>query len=645
MIDAWKGYLVGMLANDDDVAERTGGRQAIFINSLQVIQFAVRPVSPVPASLPQVKVVYGFSNDLEPHGFLDDFALAAEERLQSLRTFLQGQLLVFQPVQKGQYFNISNLCLVAQPLAHTADSFYLPLPAFSQGSCRRPFEAFATQLAAAEAVGEVAHLSGDAADTPQCVVWRGSLSDPWLVLGTFHDHQYSQQGLELQPDGQLKMLGFQECWEKAVFAAPGQEQLLFVDQKVYQEMLEAVAGAEPLSLPLPGEQHAAGEEAAADTDEIGHQDTPMAPTAAEQLFLARLESIAGELGLLYSQADLVNLHTAMKSSRLVILAGLSGTGKSRLMQCYAQALGLPSEQTWMIPVRPSWTDDADLIGFLDPSQWLFRPGDSGLLQALLQAAAHPERLHLVCLDEMNLARVEHYFSQLLSVLELPPSRRILRLYPDQLAARLLNSHLYPPTVRLGDNLLFGGTVNLDESTYHFSDKVLDRANVIRLEMRPFKDLLSLPAWTAETPPPITPVSAAEYRDYIRLPEKLGLQERELSLLQNIHDLLQRASLQLGIGYRVVTQIGRYLANLPKNPYLCRSEALDKQLLQRVFTKIRGPESQLRSVIGSHQTHPESPGRGLLLDLLDRYHDLSQFRHCRQALQQKAKDLAEHGYTV
>jgi MoxR-like ATPase len=643
-MDSWKGYLVGVLADDDYVAERTGGKQAAFVNSLQVIQFAVRPLSPMPASLPQVKLLYGFSNDLERHGFVDDFALPAEERVQGLRDFLDGQLLVFRPVQRGQYFNIANLFLVAQPLNHQSDSTYLPIPAFNQRSCQLSFQAFAAHLAAGEPVGRAEHLAGEAADTPHCVVWRESaLVESWLVAGSFYEHQYDQQGLKLMPDGPLRVVSFQENWDNAIFEAPCDECLLFVSQQVHQEMLDFIRQAEPYCQSMAGEQ-------LSDRGITLHNSQPSEvgnslSSDPEQQFLERLQRTATRLGLLYSPADLVNLHTAMKTSRLVILAGLSGTGKSRLMHCYAEALGLPAQQTWLIPVRPSWTDDADLIGFVDSEQSVFRPGDSGLVQALLYAAAHPEQLHLVCLDEMNLARVEHYFSQLLSVLELPPEKRVLRLYADQLEPRLLNSHQYPATITLGENLLFGGTVNLDESTYHFSDKVLDRANVIRLEIQPFADLQQLV--TSNTGPYQRgpEVTAKEYRRFSRLCPGLGLQEREISLLQDIHNLLQQASPNLGIGYRVVCQIGSYLANLPSNPYFSRADALDKQLLQRIFTKIRGPESQLQQVIGSYRPDQAISGRNPLLDILDRYHELSLFRHSKQALLQKAKDLSEHGYTV
>lgn len=92
---------------------------------------------------------------------------------------------------------------------------------------------------------------------------------------------------------------------------------------------------------------------------------------------------------------------------------------------------------------------------------------------------------------MNLARVEHYFSQILSVLELDRDDRILKLYNEELEGTIKNSNKYKANIKIGNNILLVGTVNLDESTYHFSDKVLDRANVITLNQVNFLELKKL----------------------------------------------------------------------------------------------------------------------------------------------------------
>ncbi|MEH6946972.1 hypothetical protein V7068_07810 [Bacillus sp. JJ634] len=93
---------------------------------------------------------------------------------------------------------------------------------------------------------------------------------------------------------------------------------------------------------------------------------------------------------------------------------------------------------------------------------VYRSEDSGLINALRKAEMEESKLFIVCFDEMNLARLEHYFSQFLSILEMDHGKRVLRLYNDDLENRLYNSAQYPPTIVIQDNVLFVGTVNVDE---------------------------------------------------------------------------------------------------------------------------------------------------------------------------------------
>ena len=84
----------------------------------------------------------------------------------------------------------------------------------------------------------------------------------------------------------------------------------------------------------------------------------------EEEFLSYLKQRAHNQGLFYDEVDLINFHTAMKSGGLVLLSGMSGTGKSRLTSLYGDALGLSPQQHLMVSVQPTWTDDSDLLGFL-----------------------------------------------------------------------------------------------------------------------------------------------------------------------------------------------------------------------------------------------------------------------------------------
>ena len=279
---------------------------------------------------------------------------------------------------------------------------------------------------------------------------------------------------------------------------------------------------------------------------------------SEQEFIAQFLSCVEQKGFLYDKKDLYNFHVAAKSSKLLILSGMSGIGKSALVRLYGEALGLSASQMAFLPVRPSWMDDGDILGYLDKNSMLYYPSDTGLAELLVEASKHPEKMYMVCFDEMNLARVEHYFAQFISVLEKKDSRKI-QLYNPSLENRVHNSHLYPAQISIGDNVLFMGTVNMDESTYHFSDKVLDRANVITLHQRKFADMKS---FCPVKDGLFVPISADAYRKFRVENKKVRLSNEELELLDALNEALQESRVSGGIGYRVAFDIDRYVENIP-----------------------------------------------------------------------------------
>jgi hypothetical protein len=239
-------------------------------------------------------------------------------------------------------------------------------------------------------------------------------------------------------------------------------------------------------------------------------------------------------GIGYPWDLLANFHALLCTGDLIILSGLSGSGKTNLVKSYAKATG---NQARVVPVKPNWTSAEDLLGFHNPLQRAY--ATTPFLEALFEASRDPERLYIVCLDEMNLARVEYYFADFLSRLEdrAAPS---IDLYPDdeaghvltelrvlmqtltgmtldlgsanleslladgptmtQLAERLglgdgesfaqlhgrvrrmLSGALtVPARLQVPANVRFVGAVNMDDTTHYLSPKVLDRAHVLQFQ--------------------------------------------------------------------------------------------------------------------------------------------------------------------
>ncbi|MHB8074771.1 McrB family protein [Desulfosporosinus fructosivorans] len=384
--------------------------------------------------------------------------------------------------------------------------------------------------------------------------------------------------------------------------------------------------------------------------------------SGEQTFIKDLNQVALSNQLVYDMEDLVNFHIAIKTGALVVLAGMSGVGKSQLVINYARALGLSGvdeageerKQFLFIPVRPSWNDDADLIGFYDAIHKIYRPAETGLVDLLIEASLedNKDKLYLICFDEMNLARVEHYFSQFLSILELSEDR-YLTLYSEKLAPEVYNRHEYSPRVPIGNNVFFVGTVNIDESSFQFSDKVLDRANVIRLKIYE-----SLRAWKAvfeekassgkpsEERAQLSPVPGNVFASWCNnSPTEIGLTDDEIDFLDELNSVLRKIDKDRVVGYRIIRQIGSYLKNIPCNvqgqEFLERGKAFDLQLVQRIMTKFKGPESDFVQLFGKY-TEPEQ-ATSQILKLFEKYPSVSTFNYSRDVCHKKAKELLDHGY--
>jgi hypothetical protein len=312
-----------------------------------------------------------------------------------------------------------------------------------------------------------------------------------------------------------------------------------------------------------------------------HQERPARAGAplTEEEFLHQFFRVVEERGFVFPEDDLINFHVCAKTGGLTVLAGLSGTGKSSLPRLYAEALGCRDEYL-PIAVRPEWLDDRDLIGAFNPLAQRFEPAACGLVEQLIAADFDRRRgrggIYLVCLDEMNLARVEHYFAQFLSVLELPPEARAVTLFAPGLA-RAADPYAPYQRLRLHDNVRFVGTVNIDETTHFFSPKVLDRCQVVAFappdlaaprRERPMETLHGL-----------QPVSWAVYEGWVRTSPETGTAK---AFFLSVNDLLKRS--RLGFGFRPFDRILRYVASA--RPLLSEDAACDFQLKQVVLPRLR-----------------------------------------------------------
>ena len=294
------------------------------------------------------------------------------------------------------------------------------------------------------------------------------------------------------------------------------------------------------------------------------------PDLREADLLAHVQAHVQARGYYFTDEVIANYHISLKTRPFVILAGLSGTGKSKLTQLYAEALGCLSDEAYLrLAVQPNWTDVRFLLGYMNgiTGKWQ----SERLLDFVLAAAGQPDTPHFCCLDEMNLARVEYYFSPMLSAMEEDnEADRIVTLYSGDVAEQPV-----PSKVRLTRNLFFAGTINIDETTQNLSDKVLDRANIIEFYE---VDLDRLPAHVEVSPKPIL-IDTTTWFSFCATEPDTSRREQ----IKDINVIL--AGMRQSVGYRVLREVELYLANSAGllDPLI----AFDLQVRQRILPRVRG----------------------------------------------------------
>ena len=296
---------------------------------------------------------------------------------------------------------------------------------------------------------------------------------------------------------------------------------------------------------------------------------------------------------------------SLKTKPFVILTGISGTGKTKIAQIFADYVcqdDTPEDREKrmaFISVRPDWMDNKGLLGYYNLLDEKYHA--TPLLKLLLEAGKNPSKPYFVILDEMNLAKVEQYFSDFLSIMESRTSNNPAG-EPIELCSavdpRSQEGTPIPAKTHIPPNVYFTGTVNVDESTYMFSPKVLDRANVIEfnevdlenyakgfdeseefiLENHDIRTSLSI-----QDSPPFC--SRTDYATAMEIMNKKGIG------FQGILDILRPYNLHFG--YRVVNEVSRFIVNanvLIKDFNI--QDTLDIQLLQKILPKFHGSQARI-----------------------------------------------------
>lgn len=326
--------------------------------------------------------------------------------------------------------------------------------------------------------------------------------------------------------------------------------------------------------------------------ETGTKET--AETVSAKEYVEEIYTYLRIRGMEIEKELIKNIYLSLRTKPFLILAGVSGTGKSRIARLFAEAAG---GRFQLIPVRPDWSDPTDLLGHVN-LDGNFVPG---ILTEFLYEANSPVNQdipYFVCLDEMNLARVEYYFSDFLSVMETRERVKSGRIETEKifsaadLGKRQEDRERYGNLI-ISDNVYFIGTVNVDETTFPFSKKVLDRANTIEFS---YIDLMAGLEKEGEIikekkdEQTVRRSNAYLWNKYVQFQDCWpGNHPKEIrkmvQMLTRLNEVL--ANINARIGYRVRNEIAYYLSYALDEQLFVFEEAMDLELMQKILPRIQG----------------------------------------------------------
>ncbi len=319
---------------------------------------------------------------------------------------------------------------------------------------------------------------------------------------------------------------------------------------------------------------------------------------------------AGQLHLFYDIGIIREFVAGLAVSHILILQGMSGTGKTSLAFAFGEFVSNPST---VIPVQPMWKDRSDLLGYYN--EFTKRFNETQLLQKMYEANGRAD-MFITILDEMNIARVEYYFAEFLSLLEIPdPQSRFLDVVSDHWQDD--PKGIKNGRIRLPDNMWFLGTANNDDSTFAISDKVYDRAMIINIDSKsePFIAPACRPL----------PVSA---RRFVELADKaVGEHPVTQTTFENLRkiDKYLADNYHISFGNRIMKQIMAYVPVY----VACGGEELDA--LDDILAK-----KVLRKLATQNMTYRKA-GLETLCDTFNEYFGAERMTRCLETIRRLARN--------
>lgn len=282
-------------------------------------------------------------------------------------------------------------------------------------------------------------------------------------------------------------------------------------------------------------------------DYDANQVYPEAPTL--DVLAEKFQAYIATVHKIYFDIDVIRSYIAgIATSKIVLLEGLSGTGKSTLPRRFMEFVGGYSE---FVPVQSTWKDRADLVGYYNDFTNNFK--ETRFLKTIYESNYTTDRMTTIVLDEVNLSRIEYYFADFISAMEYPVDMRYVELM-QPINGRKMPVKLEDGKLHVPENTYFVGTANKDESTYTITERVYDRAIVINFEQKHF------PIETENVTEPIK-ISYNQFDKLVndaKANENGKLSEDEMLKFEELYNFISD-NFDIQVGDRIFAQLDTFVA--------------------------------------------------------------------------------------
>lgn len=304
------------------------------------------------------------------------------------------------------------------------------------------------------------------------------------------------------------------------------------------------------------------------------KNTQGVPYFGDEKFINDFIQYCKNIGYIYEKDLVRSFLCSLRSSKLTILKGYSGTGKSSLPLLFSKYL---KGECVVIPIQPNWRTKQDIIGFYNYFTNKFIPTE--LTQTLIRANVSKDRIFIVVLDEMNLARVEYYFSEFNSKLWMDADKRKIELFDGvtEYSGKVSN-YITDNKIQIPENVFFVGTINEDDSVSPISDKIFDRAQVVEFMELPSSNSVGNLELANEN---IDASKYTKYSNFMRRDEDTNV---DMSIIDEVNKFVKE-NFNKVIGYRSLKQVEEFIKNF-KLSGGNEIDGIDMQLVSKFIPKLK-----------------------------------------------------------